>query len=239
MRAMRRPWASAACASTGDGRAVVDPADYPRRVLLSVVGLTPQIVTESLYTLAVERKLPFVQTDILLVTTSAWRERALLTLLDPDKDVLAKLAADYHLPALVDALRPEFVHVIQGADGSSLDDFRTPADNAAAADVLTDLIRDLTSDPAAAAHVSIGGGRKTMGFLAGSRIDCRMCLSRRPGRRGPPQMRNSNEVYRTAWQVGGSLSVGRRRSPHGAALGPCAYRPECLICGSDGRESLA
>ena len=37
----------------------------------------------------------------------------------------------------------------------------------AVADFITEQVRQITADPAASLHVSIAGGRKTMGFYAG------------------------------------------------------------------------
>ena len=43
----------------------------------------------------------------------------------------------------------------------------TRADNAAVADFITEEVRAITADPNASLHVSIAGGRKTMGFYVG------------------------------------------------------------------------
>jgi hypothetical protein len=59
------------------------------------------------------------------------------------------------------------IHVIRGSDGVDLEDIRAPEENAAAADAITALVADLTQDADAALHVSIAGGRKTMGFYLG------------------------------------------------------------------------
>jgi hypothetical protein len=57
--------------------------------------------------------------------------------------------------------------VIPGPDGRELSDIRTPDENASAADTITAIVARLTSDANAALHVSIAGGRKTMGFYLG------------------------------------------------------------------------
>ena len=54
----------------------------------------------------------------------------------------------------------------QGPSGS-LADIRDERDNAYAADQITKLIAMLTRDSERALHVSIAGGRKTLGFYAG------------------------------------------------------------------------
>ena len=57
--------------------------------------------------------------------------------------------------------------VIRDASGAPLTDIRTPEDNTLAADTLLAEVRALCADQACALHVSIAGGRKTMGFFLG------------------------------------------------------------------------
>jgi CRISPR-associated protein (TIGR02584 family) len=80
---------------------------------------------------------------------------------------LAALEAEYGLAGLGAALKPERIHVIHDAGGKPLADIDSEADNAAAADLMVALVRTFTGDPGSALHVSIAGGRKTMGFLLG------------------------------------------------------------------------
>ena len=53
-----------------------DPASYPRRILLAVTGLSPQIVTETLYALAVEGEPRWMPTEIRIITTRRGAEKA-------------------------------------------------------------------------------------------------------------------------------------------------------------------
>lgn len=144
-----------------------NPSTYRRRVLVAVVGLTPQVVTEALYALAILREPAFVPTEIHIATTIEGRERTMLTLLEPASGALSRFSADYPQAEVSSALSEERVHVIQGSDGPALADIGTAEENTIAADFLINLIRTLTRDDAAALHVSIAGGRKTMGFFAG------------------------------------------------------------------------
>lgn len=141
------------------------PHTYPRRILLCVTGLSPQIVTETLYALA-HADAPFVPTEIHLLTTQEGARLARAALLHLDGGQFHSLLADY--PALG---RPLFdddsIHVIADAQGAPLTDIRSPQDNAAAADAITARLAELTRDDNAALHVSIAGGRKTMGFYLG------------------------------------------------------------------------
>ena len=142
------------------------PHKFPRRILLAVTGLSPQIVTETLYALAVAQKPAFVPTEIHLLTTAEGARLVRAALLHPDGGQFQALLNDY--PRIA---RPKFdesrVHIITGPDGPPLADIRTPEENAAAADAITSLVAELTSDEDSAIHVSVAGGRKTMGFYLG------------------------------------------------------------------------
>ena len=139
--------------------------DHPRRSLIAVTGLSPQIVTETVYALAVQQVPPFIPTEVWLITTEEGAERAKLSLLHPQSGWFHRLRADYNLPPI--AFGPEYIHVLKDASGRPLGDIRTPEDNERAADTITDVVRELTQDDDCALHVSIAGGRKTMGFYLG------------------------------------------------------------------------
>ncbi len=141
------------------------PTEYRCRILLAVCGLTPQIVTETLYALAAYPGAPFVPTEIHLITSAEGSRRAELSLLSDDLGWFHRLCEDYHLPGITFDRR--HIHVMRNASGEPMDDIRTPQDNQAAADFITDKVRLFTSDPNCALHASIAGGRKTMGFYLG------------------------------------------------------------------------
>jgi CRISPR-associated protein (TIGR02584 family) len=143
-----------------------NPASYPRRVLLALCGLSPQVVTETLYALAVAQTPRFLPTRIEILTTEEGRQRALLQLLDPEDGAFPAFCREFELEALAGALDAGSIGVIRGPEGP-LADIQSEDDNRAAADAIIERIRLLTADPETALHVSIAGGRKTMGFLAG------------------------------------------------------------------------
>lgn len=142
-----------------------DPTAYPRRILLAVTGLSPQIVTETLYALAVTGNPVWVPTEIRLITTRRGAQEAQRTLLSEDPGWFHRLCADYRLPAI--AFGDNDIHVITGPRGRPLDDILDEADNAVVADFITEQMRTLTADPQTSLHASIAGGRKTMGFYLG------------------------------------------------------------------------
>jgi len=141
------------------------PHTYPRRILLAVTGLSPQIITETLYALAVREAPAFVPTEIHLITTGRGAEHARLNLLSESIGWFHRLRRDWNLPAI--AFTPAHIHVITGADGAPLEDIRDGADNTRAADFITARVAELSADPQAALHVSLAGGRKTMGYYLG------------------------------------------------------------------------
>jgi CRISPR-associated protein (TIGR02584 family) len=144
-----------------------NPARYPRRVLLCAAGLTPQIVTETLYALAVtpERgRDPFIPTEIHVVTTTVGAKRIQLELLRAHEGQFFRLCTDYGLDAATIRFDPSTLHVMSNGN-TALDDITTVEDSTAAADFIVSKVRELTLDSNCALHVSLAGGRKTMGYL--------------------------------------------------------------------------
>jgi CRISPR-associated protein (TIGR02584 family) len=141
------------------------PEAYPRRVLLAVTGLTPQVVTETLFALSQRQHPPFVPTEIHLLTTAAGAEHARLNLLSAEPGWFHRLRADYGLPDI--AFDADEIHILRDHRGYPMPDIRTPEENEQAADFITGVVARLTADRECALHVSLAGGRKTMGYYLG------------------------------------------------------------------------
>lgn len=141
------------------------PSDPNRRILLCLTGMSPQIVTETLYALSIKTSPAWVPTEIHLITTSEGARLAHQSLLNTASGRLWQFVRDYHLPTIRFDL--EFVHVLEDRHGHPLADIRSDEDNEDAADFIVELVRRMTSDHSSSLHVSIAGGRKTMGFYAG------------------------------------------------------------------------
>lgn len=140
--------------------------EYPKRILLAVSGMSPQILTETLYAIAIaEKKTPFIPTEIHLISTLEGARRANLELLHPQTGKFHQFCADYHLEGI--AFNEHTIYTIEDKAGTPLNDIKTPQDNEAAADFITHIVSKLTSDHQSALHVSIAGGRKTMGYYLG------------------------------------------------------------------------
>ena len=91
----------------------------PARVLLAVTGFSPQIVTETLYALAVVRKPAWVPSEIKLITTLRGEENATLSLLFDSPGWFHRLRKDYGLSEI--AFSQQNIHVMAGPDGKPLD----------------------------------------------------------------------------------------------------------------------
>lgn len=137
----------------------------PRRILLAVTGLSPQIVTETVYALATRQSNSWIPDEVHLISTTKGADNARLKLLSDEPGWFHRLRADYALPAI--EFPETHIHVIRRNDGSLLDDIRDDADNTLAADFICEKVRELTANTHSELHASIAGGRKTMGFYLG------------------------------------------------------------------------
>jgi len=134
------------------------------KILLAVSGLTPQILTETLFALATDRENPFVPNEIVLITTKTGKVKALEHLFGKGKQ-FHQLCVEYGLKGI--RFDEKSIHAVQSNTGDELDDIRTEQDHERVADTLTETIRRITENDDTSLHVSIAGGRKTMGYYAG------------------------------------------------------------------------
>ncbi|NNM52364.1 MAG: TIGR02584 family CRISPR-associated protein [Pseudomonadales bacterium] len=132
------------------------------RVLIAVSGMSPQIITETLYALAVNVT-PWIPDEIYIVTTKDGAVKAEMALLRDGR--LKALCQDYQFKLPV--FDQSHIVVIKDKQGVELNDIRCQQDNEAAADCMTQLLQKFTDDPDTELHVSMAGGRKTMGFHLG------------------------------------------------------------------------
>lgn len=151
----------------------MNSSDYNRRILLCVTGMSPAIVTETLYALVVEKN--FIPTEIQVITTLQGKNKLLDVLLGIEGDrkkssgALAEFIEDYGKQYSIEHIQfdESSIHIISDQDGNPLSDIRTPEENQLASDQIVKLVGELCQDDQTALHVSIAGGRKTMGFFLG------------------------------------------------------------------------
>ena len=143
---------------------LTQPNQFPRRILYAVIGLSPQILTETLYAL-IKSKEPFIPTEIHLLTTTKGAQHSKLALFNENGGWFYRFCQDYDIDGI--DFNENHIHTLVDENGVTIDDIRTPQENNAVANQITRHIREFTNDPSSALHVSIAGGRKTMGFYAG------------------------------------------------------------------------
>ncbi|MFC3118260.1 CRISPR-associated ring nuclease Csm6 [Jhaorihella thermophila] len=137
------------------------PEPVPDTVLLVSVGLSPQVVTETLHALREAGKA--LPSRLILLTTRRGAEAVRDHLTDPVSGQIAAWGRAWDV-AGADALagRAEIVEI--DSDSGDMDAARSLALFAAGA---ARLVRDLTSQPDVALHVSIAGGRKPAAAILG------------------------------------------------------------------------
>lgn len=136
-----------------------------RNILLLVTGMTPQIITETVYGLAVKPQQPeerWVPDEIHVLSTQEGLNQIRDGLLS--KGNFQRLIDDYQLPTI--AFDESKLHCFMRGE-ECLKDLKDPSDHEQSANQICELIRDFTADDQTRLHVSIAGGRKTMGFYAG------------------------------------------------------------------------
>lgn len=143
------------------------PGTYSRRALVCVIGLAPQVLTETLYALAVQSDTPWVPTEIHVITTTTGAKTLVNALLSGRDGQFHRLCKAYLPDAAIDFTSgSQHIHIIS-RDGVDLDDIDDPLDSSAAGNTILRVVADLARDPSCAIHASIAGGRKTMGFFLG------------------------------------------------------------------------
>lgn len=145
---------------------------------ICLVGLSPAVVTETLYALAVAQRPRIVPDQLHVVTTRTGLAAVAATLLGAD-GALNRLRQEYRLPAGAFRCPAENLHVLADGRGDPLDDIVTSEDSEAVGEQISRLVQGLASDPDTTLHCSLAGGRKTMGALLATALQ----LHGRPGDR--------------------------------------------------------
>lgn len=144
-------------------------------VLLAVTGMSPAVLTETIWALAQERP-AIIPNRVVVLTTLAGRkaiERELLTPMEPDNQTvwqrlrLAVLGKTAHDDSRLILEPPGVITAPNRSAGRSdpLEDIRMRDDNAAAADFILEEVRRIVENPGTRLVASLAGGRKTMGAL--------------------------------------------------------------------------
>lgn len=136
-----------------------------KEILIFVTGATTQIITETIYALAVTTP-PIIPHKFYFITTSKGKELINKTLIE--NKILAILAKELNLP-LPNIDDDTFV-IAADEHGREIDDIRSEKENRIVGDLITSFIKEQAMDFSARLHCSLAGGRKTMSFYMGAAL---------------------------------------------------------------------
>lgn len=130
-----------------------------KHVLLAVVGLTPQVITETLYALHQEG---LAVDAVHIITTRAGKERLNASLLSPVDGMYFRYLREYGIdPGSID-FGFHSVHTVTDENGDEITDINGEEENERLLHTCLEWASHLTRDPASVVFFSIAGGRKTM-----------------------------------------------------------------------------
>jgi CRISPR-associated protein (TIGR02584 family) len=129
-----------------------------KQILLCVAGMTPQIVTETLWAL-VERG---ERVDEIRVITTLAGKRKLVDALFGENGKFVEFCREFEIEPGAIKFDETTITQIQRPDGEILEDIRTKEDNEIAGNEICRIVRELCRRENTRIHASVAGGRKTM-----------------------------------------------------------------------------
>ncbi len=133
-----------------------------RNILLCVAGMSPQIITETLYALT-QQSTPKVRIEeIRVITTLDGRDKVTKILLNKENGVFYQFCQDFGIDSNSILFDETCISLLRTKDGRTLDDIRTPQENELAGDQICEIVRELCKNENNRIFASAAGGRKTM-----------------------------------------------------------------------------
>lgn len=133
-------------------------------ILISVVGLTPQVITETVYYFYKLRKPGVELKEIYVITTSSGKEKIEEVLFK--EGIFNELCKKLGIPSGSIKFDDSCIYLITDKNGVPLRDIRTLGDNEQVAEMVWRVIKKHTDRNDVNVHCSVAGGRKTMGVYA-------------------------------------------------------------------------
>ena len=130
-----------------------------KNILLAVTGLSPQVITETLYALHQNNR----QVDVIhVITTRVGKEKIYAELLGGRNGHYYKYLKEYGFSTGSIDFGRHNIHVIADEHGIEIPDISSEADNEQLLKKCLELTFHLTQNPQTAVFFSVAGGRKTM-----------------------------------------------------------------------------
>ena len=145
-------------------------------VLVGAVGMSPAVLTETVWALAQENP-PVIPDEVVVITTKNGCDKILAGFFDENavwETLREKLGADDKLRFESDSS----VRIISN-DLREFEDIATPEENEQAADFFLNVLREYSQNPDTQIIASLAGGRKTMSALL---LSCMSLLGRKNDR---------------------------------------------------------
>jgi CRISPR-associated protein Csx14 len=136
-----------------------------RETLIFVTGMTPQIITETIYGL-IHKKPPIYPDEIYILTTSNGASMLRQSLFN--SGIFDNFCKEFKLNKNI--FKDDSIIVIKDNKGKVLTDIVNERDNECAGDFICSFIKEKAKDETRRLHCSIAGGRKTMSFYMGSAL---------------------------------------------------------------------
>ena len=130
-----------------------------RYILLSVLGLSPQIITETLFALHQNGQ---KVDEIHVITTKRGKEIIYSKLLSGKTGHFFSYLKEYGFDPDSIVFKEDTIHVIRDSSGKEIEDILNEEDNEALLRMCLELTYKFTKDPNTTVFFSIAGGRKTM-----------------------------------------------------------------------------
>jgi CRISPR-associated protein (TIGR02584 family) len=131
-----------------------------KKILALVSGMSPAIITETIYALAIDED-PWIPDEIYIFTTAEGKRKIISDLLD--KNIYKQMCSELNITEVMSA---KSIITVQHK-GVDLEDIRTSSENDIFANFLVDGIHDLCENSSSELYVSLAGGRKTMSYYMG------------------------------------------------------------------------
>ncbi len=134
-----------------------------QNILLCVAGLTPQIITETLFVLAIKKNIRI--DEIQVITSTIGRKIIKDRLFDSGK--WKEFCSDYRVQTNGLKFDLDCLEILTDTKRSELPDIRSTLENELAANQICKIVKKLCEEKDTIIYASVAGGRKTMGnYLA-------------------------------------------------------------------------
>lgn len=130
-----------------------------KNILLAVTGMTPQVITETLYALHQNNQ---TVAEIHIITTRNGKEKIYSQLIGGPQGHFYKYLKEYGFKKTEILFDHAHVHVITDEYGNELEDIKSLRDNEKLLEKCLDLAFQFTSKNDTSVFFSVAGGRKTM-----------------------------------------------------------------------------